>query len=151
METVDDLTGTAPVRGALRLEIDARDPYEAAKLLEGWPDDTVVRLLRGMEPDQARAILDNLSRRRRRSLIAALPAELSDETWRANSFGPDTVGRLMSAPRAAFTPDTTVRETVEALRSLLSRGFFSYGYVVDEVGRLLGVLVMRDLLLARLD
>jgi magnesium transporter len=151
METAENLAGSSPARGVLRLEINARDPYEAAKLVEAWPDDAVIRLLGGLEADQARAILDNMSRSRRRSLIAALPAELADETWRASSFGPDTVGRLMSAPRAAFTPDMTVRETVEALRGLLSRGFFSYGYVVDEYGRLLGVLVMRDLLLADLD
>lgn len=138
-------------RGQLRLEIDARDPYEAAHLLEAWPDDAIVRLLSGMDADQARAILDNLSRTRRRSLVAALPTELADETWRATSYPPDTVGRLMSTPRAAFRPEMTVRETVEALRDLLARGFFSYGYVVDEDGRLLGVLVMRDLLLARLD
>jgi len=151
METADASPRTTPARGLLRLEIDARDSYEAAQLLEAWPDDAVVRLLAAMEADQARAILDNLSRRRRRSLIAALPAELADETWRATSYSQDTVGRLMSSPLAAFTPETTVRETVEALRGLLSRGFFSYGYVVDDHGRLLGVLVMRDLLLARLD
>ena len=154
-ETVMDIAATAtrtpPARGVLRLEIDARDPYEAAHLLEGWPDDAVLRLLAKLEADQARAILDNLSRRRRRSLVAALPAELADETWRATSYAPDTVGRLMSVPRAAFTSEMSVRETVEALRGLLSRGFFSYGYVVDEDGRLLGVLVMRDLLLAQLD
>jgi magnesium transporter len=149
METAENLSGSAPARDVLRLEIDARDPYEAAKLVEAWPDDAVVRLLGGLEPEQARAILDNMSRTRRRSLIAALPAELADETWRASTFAPDTVGRLMSKPRAAFTPDMTVRETVDALRSLLARGFFSYGYVVDEDGRLLGALVMRDLLLAR--
>lgn len=142
---------TTPARGLLRLEIDARDPYEAAHLLESWPDDAVLRLLAKLDADQARAILDNLSRRRRRSLVAALPAELADETWRATSYAPDTVGRLMSVPRAAFTPEMSVRETVDALRGLLSRGFFSYGYVVDEDGRLLGVLVMRDLLLAQLD
>jgi magnesium transporter len=151
METAESLSGSSPARGLLRLEIDARDPYEAAKLVEAWPDDAVVRLLGGLEPEQARAILDNMSRSRRRSLIAALPAELADETWRASSFGPDTVGRLMSTPRAAFTPDMTVRETVDALRALLARGFFSYGYVVDEDGRLMGALVMRDLLLARPD
>jgi magnesium transporter len=151
MEPVENLSGSSPARGVLRLEIDARDPYEAAKLVEAWPDDAVVRLLGGLEADQARAILDNMSRTRRRSLIAALPTELSDETWRASSYGPDTVGRLMNTPRAAFTPEMTVRETVEALRALLAKGFFSYGYVVDEHGRLLGALVMRDLLLARSD
>ncbi|MFN2425277.1 MAG: magnesium transporter [Candidatus Binatia bacterium] len=151
MEVADPSASNPQPRGALRLEIDARDPYEAAHLIESWPDDAVIRLLGSMDADQARAVLDNLSRRRRRSLLAALPSELADETWRATSYAPDTVGRLMGVARAAFRPEMTVRETVEALRELLARGFFSYGYVVDDHGRLLGVLVMRDLLLARLD
>jgi magnesium transporter len=151
MEAAASLGSAEPVRKPLRLEIDARDPYEAANLLETWPDEAVVRLLKGLDAAQARAVLDNLSRRKRRSLLAALPQDLVDETWRATSFPADSVGRLMGPPHAAFTPEMTVRETIEALRRLLARGFFSYGYVVDGDGRLLGVLVMRDLLLASLD
>ncbi|MFN2377629.1 MAG: magnesium transporter [Candidatus Binatia bacterium] len=146
-----DTPAASAFRGLLNLEIQARDPYEAAHLIEAWPDDKIIRLLSGLEPSQARAVLDNLPRRRRRSLIALLPAELADETWKAESYPAESVGRLMSAPLASFTPETTVRTTVQTLRGLLSRGFFSYGYVVDHQGRLLGVLVMRDLLLAGLD
>ncbi len=39
-------------------------------------------------------------------------------------------------------------ESVEALRHLAKTAFITYGYVVDDEGKLLGLLVMRDLLLA---
>jgi magnesium transporter len=153
MSTITEAAGRPEpeARGLLHLQIDARDPYEAARLIEHWPDDAILRLLESLEPEQAGGILDNLSRHRRRSLIALVPDRISGEAWKRTTYPEESVGRLMSPAHARFSPHTTVRETVQELRNLLARGFFSYGYVVDEEGRLLGVLVMRDLLLARLD
>jgi magnesium transporter len=47
-----------------------------------------------------------------------------------------------------FRPDLTVREVVAQLRELVKQAFITYGYVTDEAGTLLGIIVMRDLLLA---
>jgi magnesium transporter len=56
---------------------------------------------------------------------------------------------FMEAPHAIFPPQQTVRDTVEAIRELVKTKFVTYGYVTDPEGRLLGVIAMRDLLLAR--
>ena len=56
---------------------------------------------------------------------------------------------FMEAPHAIFPPNQTVRDTVEAIRELVKTKFVTYGYVTDPEGRLLGVIAMRDLLLAR--
>jgi magnesium transporter len=45
----------------------------------------------------------------------------------------------------------TVREAVESIRDLVKRAFVTYGFVVDAAGRLVGVVTMRDLLLADRD
>jgi len=47
-----------------------------------------------------------------------------------------------------FRPELTVHEAVDMLRVMVKEVFITYGYVTDEQGTLLGVLVMRDLLLA---
>lgn len=60
----------------------------------------------------------------------------------------NTVGSLMKPPLAVFAPSMTVAETIEELRALTKAAFITYGYVTDPGGRLLGVLVMRDLMLA---
>jgi magnesium transporter len=57
----------------------------------------------------------------------------------------------MEAPVAIFRPQTTVRETIEAMRKLTKRAFITYGYVTDPENRLVGVLVFRDLMLAAPD
>jgi magnesium transporter len=70
----------------------------------------------------------------------------------ALTISPDTdaaiVADLMSPPIGVFTADLTVAETVTRLRDIANDAVVTYGYVVDEAGRLKGVLVMRDLLLA---
>ncbi len=58
------------------------------------------------------------------------------------------VGDLMSPPIAVFRGEMTVAETIEQLRALTREALVTYGYVTDETGRLVGVVVMRDLLLA---
>ena len=55
----------------------------------------------------------------------------------------------MEPPVAIFRPAMTVHETIEALRKLTQRAFITYGYVTDSANKLLGVLVMRDLMLAQ--
>ena len=61
------------------------------------------------------------------------------------------VGELMSPPVGVFRRDQTVRETVEQLREMTREAFITYGYVTDEAGKLEGVVVMRDMLLASPD
>lgn len=63
-------------------------------------------------------------------------------------FPEDSVGRLMEAPLALLSPEMTVEETVEQLRQLVRRAFVTYGWVVDDAGRLVGILVFRELLFA---
>ena len=59
-----------------------------------------------------------------------------------------TVADLMKPPIGVFTGDMTVTETVEQLRDLTRAALITYCYITDEAGRLEGVVVMRDLLLA---
>jgi magnesium transporter len=58
-----------------------------------------------------------------------------------------SVGRLMEPPIAVFPPEMTVGTATERVRELARARLFTYGYIVDAGGRLLGVVTMRDLLL----
>ena len=63
----------------------------------------------------------------------------------------DTVADLMTPPVGVFGPQATVRETTEALREQVKTAFITYLYVVDPANRLLGLVVMREMLLAPPD
>ena len=59
-----------------------------------------------------------------------------------------SVSRLMEPPIAVFLPTLTVGEATEIVRDLAaSTRVFTYGYIVDATGILVGVVTMRDLLL----
>ncbi len=60
-----------------------------------------------------------------------------------------SVSRLMEPPIAVFLPTLTVGEATEIVRDLAANitRVFTYGYIVDATGVLVGVVTMRDLLL----
>jgi magnesium transporter len=58
-----------------------------------------------------------------------------------------TIGQSTEPAIAIFPPTMTVGETIEQVRALAKKHFFTYGYVVEPAGRLIGVVTMRDLLL----
>jgi len=60
-----------------------------------------------------------------------------------------TVSDLMSPVVGVFRGTATVAETIEALREATKTAFITYCYVADEAGRLQGVVVMREMLLAK--
>ena len=60
-----------------------------------------------------------------------------------------TVKDLMTPPVGLFRGTETVAEGVETLREATKSAFITYCYVTDEQGRLGGVVVMREMLLAK--
>jgi magnesium transporter len=144
-------TPSPDVLAALTPEAIARDPFETARLLEGAPDDLVIEVLQRVAPKVAQGILYELSLGRRQAILAHAPLDLRRQ-WAPNQLWPEgSVGRLMDPPAAVFRPHLTVGETIERLRALVRSTFVTYGFVTDDDTRLLGVVVMRELLFAEKD
>jgi magnesium transporter len=70
---------------------------------------------------------------------------------RNQAYPENTIGRLMQPPLAVFDPETTIAEATERIRRLAPKTIVTYGFVTDKEEKLLGVIVMRDMLLARDD
>jgi len=66
-------------------------------------------------------------------------------------FEDATVADLMSPALGVFRPEMTVAQTVEELRELTRSAVITYCYVTEADGTLVGVVVMRDMLLAEDD
>ena len=75
-------------------------------------------------------------------------APMADEPETGAPPPPQTAGQLMTPPVGVFTRDMTVAETTEVLRELTRTAFITYCFVVDAAGKLEGLVVMRDMLLA---
>jgi len=62
-----------------------------------------------------------------------------------------SVRELMSPPVGVYRGHLTVAETTEALREATRKAFITYVYITDEDNKLEGLVVMRDMLLAKPD
>src|SRR5204863_656284 len=126
-----------------------RDPREAAKMLEPYPDEFVIQMLDLLNPASALKILQRFDPSRRQTILATASPETNKQWMRNQTYPERTIGRLMQPPLAVFRPQTTVAEATEQIRRLASKAIITYGFVTDEEEKLLGVVVMRDLLLAQ--
>ena len=98
---------------------------DAAEFLEDLPDPRATRLLDLMEPEEAREVQTLLR------------------------YEEETAGRLMSTDVAALRRQWTVAEALDYLRSLEEAETLHYLYVVDRHNHLIGVVPIRNLILAR--
>jgi len=126
-----------------------RDPREAVKMLEPYPDEFVVQMLELLNPASALNILQRFDSARRQTVLATASIEDTQQWMRNQTYPERSIGRLMQPPLAVFRPQTTVAEATEQIRRLASKAIITYGFVTDEGEKLLGVVVMRDLLLAQ--
>src|ERR1043165_7307231 len=126
-----------------------RDPHEAVKMLEVYPDEFVVKMLELLNPAAAMKILQRFSVSRRETILANASSETTQQWMRNQTYPERTVGRLMQPPLAVFRPTTTVADATEQIRRLARKAIITYAFVTDQEDRLLGVVVMRDMLLAR--
>jgi magnesium transporter len=126
-----------------------RDPREAVKMLLPYPDEFVVRMLELLNPASALQILERFEPSRRQKILATASVEDTQQWMRNQTYPERTIGRLMQPPLAVFRPQTTVAEATEHIRQLARKAIITYGFVTDEQEKLLGVVVMRDMLLAQ--
>lgn len=127
----------------------ARAPGEAAKMLVAYPDDFIADMLTLLNPAQAQRVLARLKSDRRQRVMAIAPAQTRQQWARNDEYRENTVGHMMEPPLAVFLPDKTVAQVTEELRLFVGRAFITYVFVTDEAERLLGVVAMREMLLAR--
>ncbi|MGK2857756.1 MAG: magnesium transporter [Thermoanaerobaculia bacterium] len=152
MENQEDGKGPAGAEDidALAAQVVTSGPREAAELLRDIPVDVVSETLRRINPSFVQDVLEHLSEKQRDEVIEN--AEAAGEQWERNlTYPEDTIGRLMEPPVAVFTRMQSISEATERVRELVKKVFVTYCFVVDAQGKLVGVVTMRDLLLAPND
>jgi magnesium transporter len=129
-------------------EITHHGPYEACELLAAESDAVIARVLTNENPVIADEILWVFEEERRAAILAAAAPEQREQWSKNHSYPEDSIGRLMDRPVAILKPEHTVADAIERLRPIVQKALVTYGWVVDDKGSLVGVLVFRDLLFA---
>lgn len=170
LEALEELDARETARQVCELPVAQRTellsrlaPSEAVELLEDLPDITAVEAVAALEPATAAPIVHALASADQADLIgsmepaaaAAVLAELADDEAERISdlaaYPDDTAGGLMATEVVALRDIATVATTLRRLRagSTKLRGLdVQYAYVVTKGRRLVGVLRLRDLLVA---
>jgi len=127
-------------------EVKLRAPRGAAEKLAHYGGAEVAAALLKLSPGFAQDVLALLPVDTRERALAAAPLEAARQWQRNALYEEGTIGRMMEPVYAAFPPDATVGQAIEALHELVKLAFITYIYVVDDDERLLGIVTMRDLL-----
>jgi magnesium transporter len=119
---------------------------DAVNLLLPESDEFIARVLRFVVPNHVRDILHKFPEDRMDNILAAASPESRRQWARLEQYAETSVGSLMEVPLGVLPSGITIRAAIEKLRRLVKKAFITYGFVVDDQERLLGVVTMRELL-----
>jgi len=144
--------------------LQALRPEQAAELLEQLPGALAAGAIQELDPRAAAPILEELPSDDRADLFGQLDAheteailaeaapETAESVRRLLEFPPDSAGGRMLTEYVAVPASWTVRQLITHLRENVDRYAdfgVQYVYALGEQDELVGVLPLRDLLLAR--
>src|SRR3954447_13205434 len=125
---------------------------EQQKLLRAMAHEQVVGILNEMSPDDRTALLEELPSAASRQLIRLLAPEERQIAQALLGYPEGSVGRLMTPDFIAVHDDWTVREVLDYVREYgRDSETLNVIYVVDERGKLIDDLRMREFLLRPFD
>jgi magnesium transporter len=139
------------VPGEARVQILAElDPAAAAELLESGTVRHSASILSEMDPDDAADVIGEMEDDRAGKVLAALSEADSTTLRELLAYPEDTAGALMTPEFVAIAPTLRADQAIEALRAIAAdTEVVNYVYVLDKQDILLGVLSLRNLVLAQ--
>ncbi|HEY5500665.1 MAG TPA: CBS domain-containing protein [Candidatus Humimicrobiaceae bacterium] len=140
------------------------DNAKAADVMEELEEDTQLNLLRTipvdraadileeMPADEAADVLDGLNETIAEELLNNMEKKASDEIRELMEYEEDIVGSIMITDFISFPANYTVEDVINEVRlSSEEVDLIYYGYIVNDKNELIGVVSLRDLIVASHD
>ncbi len=125
------------------------DEY-SANVLEGMEQTHAAAIIERMAPDDAADVLAGMGEAQRRGVLRHLDPQAAGGLGQLLRYDPDCAGGIMTTKFVSLGGKSTVEEAIERIRSRAGEiEQIYYTYVVDEQSRLVGVVSMRNLILAK--
>src|SRR3954452_21633522 len=132
--------------------IEEMEPETQVEVLEGLTPERAADILEEMSPDDAADLVADLSDETREELLALMERDEAAELGGLLAYPESTAGGLMTTEFVAVPAHLTAGQTIDRLRELEPDAeTIYYVYVVDDEAHLVGVLSLRDLIVARPD
>jgi magnesium transporter len=128
------------------------EPETQVEVLEALEPERAADILEEMSPDDAADLVADLSEVARAEILALMEEDEAAEVQELLGYPEDSAGGIMTTEFVAIPETLTAGGAIDRLRELEPDAeTIYYVYVTDDDGRLVGVLSLRDLIVARPD
>lgn len=130
--------------------IEEMEPDTQVEVLEDLTPERAADILEEMSPDDAADLVADLSDESRDEILALMESDEKAEVQELLAYPEDVAGGIMTTEFVAVPAHLSAAETIDRLRELEPDAeTIYYVYVTDDDDRLVGVLSLRDLIVAR--
>ncbi|MEX0584976.1 MAG: magnesium transporter, partial [Natronospirillum sp.] len=120
------------------------------ELAEHMDQATLVQLFNHMNSDERADLFNLLSDELKAQVMRRLARNEREDLRLLSSYGPGTAGSIMSSDYVALPAKSTVAQAFEIIRATAPSAETIYDiYCIDHMGRLLGTISLRKLMLSR--
>ncbi|QGY41232.1 magnesium transporter [Pseudodesulfovibrio cashew] len=138
-----------PIRDAAKSIAEMED-HDQKILIQNLNHGLAARIVEEMAPDDATDLLEDLDEEHRQALLRRVPEEERAELKTLLTFDPDTAGGVMNTEVVILDQDLAPDEAIGQIREQVEdKEVPYYAYLTDRKERLVGVVSLRDLLLAK--
>jgi magnesium transporter len=128
------------------------EPDVQAAIITGMDTDKAADIIEEMPPDEAADVLSDLPMDKAKEILEQVEKEEAEDIQELLSHEEDTAGGIMTTEFIAYAPETTVMKAIENFKNDSEEvETVYYIYVTDVDEKLVGVVSLRELLLASLD
>lgn len=125
-------------------------PEVQAQIVENLEDELAADILEEMEPDEAADVLGDISEEKREDILEEMEPEEAEDVKELLAYPDETAGGLMTTEYVEVARDFTAQQAIEKIRELEPDAeTIYYIYVTDSAEHLVGVLSLRDLIVAQ--
>ncbi len=128
------------------------EPDTQVDVLEDLDPERAADILEEMSPDDAADLVADLDQDTRDEILSRMEADEVEEVQELLGYPEDSAGGIMTTEYVALEAGLTAARAIDRLRELEPDAeTIYYVYITDDDGRLVGVLSLRDLIVARPD
>ena len=128
------------------------DPAQRADVIETLDVETAAEVLSEAHPEVQASIVENLEEELAADILEEMEPEEAEDVKELLVYDDRTAGGLMTTEYVAISRELTAQQTIDRLREIEPTAeMVYYVYVVDSGEHLVGVISLRDLIVAKPD
>jgi magnesium transporter len=125
------------------------EPELRSRIISQLDSEQASDILEEMDPDEAADVLGDLPEEKAQELLGLMDSEEAEDIQELMEHEEDSAGGLMNSEFVRVAPEATATEAMAVVRSSAEEiDTIYYAYVLDAEERLLGVVSLKELLVA---